>query len=245
MESEGEYAVVTEALCKNFEEIVAVQDLDLKIPRGLIYGLIGPNGSGKTTTIKILMGLTEPTKGRAEVMGRTIPNKRKDALVSYMPQELALYTDLTVHENAQLFSELNDMEPSSFLEREDKVLQVVGLTERKDALVGHLSGGMQHRASLACALINDPQLMFLDEPTVGVDPELRSGFWEHFRMLKGKGMTVVLTTHYMDEASRCDLVGMMHKGRLIAEGVPSDLLKETGCDNLEDAFMEFIRRCRR
>jgi ABC-2 type transport system ATP-binding protein len=243
MTSDAGHAVVTEGLRKEYDAIVAVQNLSLKIPSGCIYGLIGPNGSGKTTAIKVLMGLVKATGGSATVLGRSVPIKGKDRRVSYMPQELALYTDLTVHENAQLFSELNDMEPSTFLEREKEVLQVVGLMERKDDLVGHLSGGMQHRASLACALINSPTLMFLDEPTVGVDPELRSGFWEHFRMLKGKGMTVVLTTHYMDEASRCDLVGMMHKGRLIAEGAPADLLKETKCDNLEDAFMEFIRRC--
>jgi len=237
------YAVITEGLRKEYADIVAVADLRLRIPSGCIYGLIGPNGSGKTTAIKVLMGLVRSTAGSATVLGQPVPIKAKDNRVSYMPQELALYTDLTVHENAQLFSELNDMEPSTFMEREKEVLQVVGLLERKDDLVGHLSGGMQHRASLACALISVPTLMFLDEPTVGVDPELRSGFWEHFRMLKGKGMTVVLTTHYMDEASRCDLVGMMHKGRLIAEGAPADLLQETGRDNLEDAFMEFIRRC--
>lgn len=244
MESDREYAVVTEALRKEFNDIVAVHDLDLKIPSGLIYGLIGPNGSGKTTTIKILMGLTYPSKGSAKVMGRAIMNGRKDARVSYMPQELALYTDLTVHENVQLFSELYGTERSSFPEREREVLDIVGLAERKDDLVGHLSGGMQHRASLACALINDPELMFLDEPTVGVDPELRAGFWEYFQMLKGEGRTVVLTTHYMDEAVRCDVVGMMHKGRLIAEGAPDQLLKETGKADLEDAFLEFIRRCR-
>ncbi len=148
-----------------------------------------------------------------------------------------------MHENVQLFAELNGVEPDQPLDREKKALDVVGLWERKDDLVGHLSGGMQHRASLACAMINEPALMFLDEPTVGVDPELRAGFWEHFRSLKAAGRTVVLTTHYMDEASRCDLVGMMHKGGLIAEGTPAALMSESGRDNLEDAFLVFIRRC--
>ena len=187
MESDAGYAVITEGMRKEYDDIVAVQNLCLKIPSGCIYGLIGPNGSGKTTAIKVLMGLVKASGGSATVLGQSVPIKGKDRRVSYMPQELALYTDLTVHENAQLFSELNDMEPSTFLEREKEVLEVVGLMDRKDDLVGHLSGGMQHRASLACALINDPTLMFLDEPTVGVDPELRAGFWEHFRIAQGRG----------------------------------------------------------
>ncbi len=237
------YVVRTDGLRKEYGDIVAVEDLCLSIPAGRIYGLIGPNGSGKTTAIKVLMGLMRSTSGTAEVLGRKVHIKGKDCRVSYMPQELALYTDLTVHENVQLFAELNGLEPSALAEREKEVLEVVGLYGRKDDLVGHLSGGMQHRASLACAMINRPALMFLDEPTVGVDPELRAGFWEHFRALKSQGMTVVLTTHYMDEASRCDLVGMMHKGRLIAEGTPDELLKDSGTANLEDAFLVFIRRC--
>lgn len=240
----GEYVVRTEDLRKEYGDIVAVRELELKVPSGCIYGLIGPNGSGKTTAIKVLMGLVKATSGKAEVLGRNVPIKGKDGRVSYMPQELALYTDLTVHENLQLFAELNGLEPSDLGKREREVLEVVGLWERKDDLVGQLSGGMQHRASLACAMINRPALMFLDEPTVGVDPELRAGFWEHFRALKAEGMTVVLTTHYMDEASRCDLVGMMHKGQLIAEGRPDQLLRDSGCENLEDAFLIFIRRCR-
>jgi len=242
MESDR-YVVRTEGLRKEYGDIIAVRDLSLGIPSGCIYGLIGPNGSGKTTAIRVLMGLVRATSGKAEVLGRRVPVRGKDARVSYMPQELALYTDLTVHENVQLFAELNGVEHDQLPDRERKVLDVVGLWERKDGLVGHLSGGMQHRVSLACAMINEPALMFLDEPTVGVDPELRAGFWEHFRSLKAEGRTVVLTTHYMDEASRCDLVGMMHKGRLIAEGTPDELMSDSGRSNLEDAFLVFIRRC--
>jgi ABC-2 type transport system ATP-binding protein len=238
-------AVLVKGLRKEYGEIMAVQDLDLTIPSGCIYGLIGPNGSGKTTTIKMLMGLVRPTGGTAEMLGHAIPIKGLGLKVSYMPQETALYSDLTVSENVQLFSELYGLGPDLMRSREEEVLKVVGLSERKDDLVGHLSGGMQHRASLACAMVNDPQLMFLDEPTVGVDPELRAGFWDHFNMLKKEGRTVVLTTHYMDEACRCDVVGMMHKGRLIAEGAPGELLRETGQSSLEDAFLAFIRRCRK
>ena len=238
-------AVMVRGLRKEYGEIKAVDGLDLSIPSGCIYGLIGPNGSGKTTTIRMLMGLVRPTGGTAEMLGHAIPIKGKGLKVSYMPQETALYPDLTVSENVQLFSELYGLGPELMRSREEEVLKVVGLLERKDDLVGHLSGGMQHRTSLACAMVNDPQLMFLDEPTVGVDPELRAGFWEHFNLLKKEGRTVVLTTHYMDEACRCDIVGMMHKGHLIAEGAPGELLKQTGRDNLEDAFLVFIGRCGR
>ena len=244
MGDEVEFAVVTEGLRKEYEDVVAVQDLSLRIPAGRIYGLIGPNGSGKTTVIRMLMGLVRATAGQARVLGQEMPIKVQGPGVSYMPQELALYTDLTVHENLQLFSELYGMRKEELEVREKELLGLVGLLSSKDRLVGQLSGGMQHRASLACALVNDPNLVFLDEPTVGVDPELRWGFWEHFNMLKGRGKTIVLTTHYMDEASRCDVVGMMHRGRLIAEGRPGDLLRETGKDGLEEAFLEYIRRCR-
>jgi ABC-2 type transport system ATP-binding protein len=243
MEDDRKFAVVTKGLRKEYEDVVAVEDLSLRIPTGRIYGLIGPNGSGKTTVIRMLMGLVSATSGTAEVLGQEMPIKVTGRRVSYMPQELALYTDLTVHENVQLFAELYGMGKRELETRSEIILELVGLTASKHRLVGHLSGGMQHRASLACALINDPDLVFLDEPTVGVDPELRWGFWEHFNMLKGRGKTIVLTTHYMDEAVRCDVVGMMHRGRLIAEGGPGDLLRETGRDSLEEAFLEYIRRC--
>lgn len=243
--SNGSMADITvriEGLRKEYAGIVAVDGLDLSIPRGCIYGLIGPNGSGKTTTIKILMGLVRADSGSSWLLGDKVSPRSKPTRVSYMPQELALYPDLSVHENLELFADLYGVSKEDFMKREGKLLEVVELEDRRDSLVGELSGGMQHRTSLACALVNDPELVFLDEPTVGVDPELRAGFWAHFDLLKGAGKTIVLTTHYMDEASRCDIVGMMHKGRLIGEGMPQDLMHATCCENLEDVFMEFIRR---
>jgi len=229
--------VMTSGLTKEFGGVVAVSALDLRIEKGAIYGMIGPNGSGKTTTIRMLVGLLRPTTGTAHLLGERVPIRRNLPRIGYMPQELAVYTDLTVHENLELFAKLYSMEPEAFRRREEELLAMIDLEDRKDSLVAHLSGGMKHRTSLACALIHDPELVFLDEPTVGVDPELRVGFWRYFASLKGQGKTIVLTTHYMDEANRCDVVGMMRQGKLIAEGPPSRLMASTSTSNLEDAFL--------
>ncbi len=239
---DGEGSVVAEKLRKEFDGLVAVDDLDLSIRRGTLYGMIGPNGSGKTTTIKIMVGRLKPTGGRARVLGEDVPIVERVADIGYMPQEMAIYTELTVSENLQLFGELYSMKPGPRAEREEELLSMVDLRERRHSLVSQLSGGMKHRVSLACSMIHDPEVLFLDEPTVGVDPELRVGFWQHFTDLKARGKTVIITTHYMDEAVRCDVVGMMRQGRLIAEGKPKELMERTSTSNLEDAFMEFSWR---
>lgn len=240
---EGEKdAIHTHALRKEFGDLVAVNDLDLRVDKGELYGMIGPNGSGKTTAIKMLVGLLRPTSGRAFVLGEKVPVKRALGQIGYMPQEMAIYTDLTVHENLTLFGELYSMDPEVLAKREDELLKVIDLADRRESLVSQLSGGMKHRVSLACALIHDPEVVFLDEPTVGVDPELRIGFWKYFAGLKAKGKTVIMTTHYMDEAVRCDTVGMMRLGRLIGEGTPRELMEQTSTAELESAFMALSKR---
>ncbi|HXZ23878.1 MAG TPA: ABC transporter ATP-binding protein, partial [Methanomassiliicoccales archaeon] len=202
---DGASAVVTKGLRKSFGEVVAVDGLDLQIAKGTLYGLVGPNGSGKTTAIKILVGLLRPDRGEASVLGEKVPLTLKRPSIGYMPQDISVYSDLTVHENLEFFGGLFAMDKERFARREAEILKVIDLEGRKGAMVSTLSGGMRHRVSLACALIHDPQVLFLDEPTVGVDPELRAGFWDFFRELKSEGRTVVLTTHYMDEAVRCDV----------------------------------------
>ena len=240
---EGEKdAIHVNKLRKEFDEIVAVDDLDLRIPRGILYGMIGPNGSGKTTTIKILVGLLKATAGKAYVLGEKVPIQENVARIGYMPQEMAIYTDLTIHENLELFAELFSIDKDVFAKREEELLTVIDLMDRRDSLVSQLSGGMKHRASLACALIHDPEVVFLDEPTVGVDPELRVGFWKYFADLKARGKTVILTTHYMDEAVKCDTVGMMRLGKLIGEGTPRSLMDRTSTSDLESAFLALARR---
>ncbi|OGD46881.1 MAG: ABC transporter ATP-binding protein [Euryarchaeota archaeon RBG_13_57_23] len=234
--------VLGKGMRKEYGKLVAVDDLDLKVRKGFLYGLIGPNGSGKTTTIKMLVGLLSFSRGEAFLLGEKVPVRNKRRLIGYMPQEMAIYTDITVHENLELFADLYSIEEAFFRTREKELLSMIDLADRKDSVVSQLSGGMKHRTSLACALIHDPELLFLDEPTVGVDPELRVGFWKYFSELKARGKTVLLTTHYMDEAVRCDVVGMMRSGKLIAEGSPKILMQETGTSDLESAFLEYSRR---
>ena len=234
--------VETKGLRKEFDGTVALAGLDLRVERGTLYGMIGPNGSGKTTCIRILAGLMRASVGEASVLGAKVPSKSILSRIGYMPQELAVYSDLSVHENLEFFAGLFSVKGEDFFRREKEVLRLIDLPSRKDDLVSTLSGGMKHRVSLACALIHDPELLFLDEPTVGVDPELRVGFWDYFNELKRQGKTIIMTTHYMDEAVRCDVVGMMRLGEMMVEGSPQELLSASSASNLEGAFLFFARR---
>lgn len=234
--------VETDRLRKDFDGTVALAGLDLRVEKGTLYGMIGPNGSGKTTCIRILAGLIRASGGEASVLGEKVPSKSVLSRVGYMPQEMAVYSDLSVHENLEFFAGLFSVKGEDFLRREKEILRVIDLSERKNDLVSDLSGGMRHRVSLACALIHDPELLLLDEPTVGVDPELRVGFWDYFNELKHQGKTIIMTTHYMDEAVRCDVVGMMRLGEMLAEGAPQELMSATCTDNLEEAFLSYVRR---
>ncbi|MGF7118347.1 ABC transporter ATP-binding protein [Methanobacterium oryzae] len=235
------YAIKTSALTKEFGNFKAINDLNLKVKKGEIYGLLGPNGAGKTTTIKILSGLLSHSSGKAFVLGNKIPDKKIASSIGYMPQETALYVGLTVHQNMEFYGKLFGIKKAKIKEKEKELLEFVDLYDWRNELVQNLSGGMKHRASLACTLIHNPPLLFLDEPTVGVDPELRVSFWDYFNELKDEGITILITTHYMDEARRCDRVGFMNKGRLIAESTPKELLTKAGTDSLEDAFLKFSR----
>lgn len=241
LEDANMHVVRTRGLSKAFGTITALEGLDLDIPKGCVYGMIGPNGSGKTTTIRILNGLLRASSGKAWLMDEAVPVTSNIHRIGYMPQEMAIYMDLTVLENLELFAGMYSMRGERFKERAGHLLDMIDLKDRGCSLVSELSGGMKHRVSLACALIHDPELVFLDEPTVGVDPELRAGFWDYFSELKRAGKTVVLTTHYMDEAVRCDRVGMMRLGRMIAEDTPEGLTESTETDNLEDAFLRKAR----
>ncbi len=236
-------AVETKNLTKKYGDFTAVNNLNLRVNRGEIYGLLGPNGAGKTTTIKMLCGLLMPTSGDAYVLERKIPDKMCTApFIGYMPQEIALYVGLTVHQNIEFYGKIFGLNKTKIEEREEELLKFIDLEEWRDELVGNLSGGMKHRVSLACTLIHDPKLLFLDEPTVGVDPELRVSFWNYFNELKDSGITILITTHYMDEARRCDRIGFMREGCLIGEGAPEELLDITKTDSLEDAFLEFSKQ---
>jgi len=201
-----------------------------------LYGLVGPNGAGKTTLIKILCGLLSADGGEVRVLGWPVPSVRVQGQIGYMPQEPALYPDLSVAGNLRFFGSLYDLGRRQRRRRIGEVLELVELDDRQAQKVGTLSGGMQRRASLAASLLHKPRLLMLDEPTVGVEPRLRDTFWDHFRGLVEEDVTMLVTTHHMPEAERCSTVGLLAHGRLVREAPPEVLLEETGSATFEEAF---------
>lgn len=235
-------AVVLRDVRKSFGEVTALDGISFQVERGELYGFLGPNGAGKTTAIRVLLGLTRRDAGSAQVLGADAPPRSVIHRVGFVPQEPALYRDLSVRQNLELFADIFGLPRARWAERFGEVLAFVNLAEKQDTLVRELSGGMVRRTSIAVAMVHDPDLLVLDEPTVGVDPELRASFWKHFEDLKGRGKSILITTHYVDEARRCDRVGFVRAGRLVAEGPPTELLARTGTTSLEDAFLSFVRR---
>jgi ABC-2 type transport system ATP-binding protein len=212
-------------LTKKFGDFTAVDHVSFEVLQGEVIGYLGPNGSGKTTTIRMLCGLLHPTEGSIHILGMDVvqdpePVKRK---IGYMSQKFALYDDLTVRENLEFYIGVYDVAPELEKQRLDEILHMAGLTDRPDMLAIDLSGGWRQRLALGCALVHQPPLIFLDEPTSGVDPVARREFWDLIYQLASQGTTVFITTHYMDEAEHCRRVGFMHSGRLLAFDTPSAL----------------------
>ena len=227
-------------LVKQFGEVRALDGLSLCVRKGETFGLLGPNGSGKTTLIRAIAGLVRPTSGEAEALGHRMPSEaaRVRPRLGYMTQKEALYGDLSVWENVQFFARIFGMNDTSRRNaRVTEVLELVELLPRRNSPVNTLSGGMRQRLSLACALVHDPELLLLDEPTVGVDPQLRQTFWGYFRSLNERGVTIIVSSHVMDEADRCDRLGLIRAGRLLAEGTPDEIRRMADNDNLEAAFL--------
>ena len=238
-----EHAIETVDLSKSFNGIHAVRNLSLRIPYGCIFGLLGPNGSGKSTTIRMLCGIMSPSSGRAHVLGYDVV--RDSALIKqnigYMSQKASIYDELTVEENMLFFGRLYGLSRRRVRDRIVLLKEQMQLTVREKQLVGTLSGGWKQRVALACAFIHEPRLLVLDEPTAGVDPVSRRLFWDILRQLSAGGTTLLVTTHYMDEAERCDLVALMFGGQLKALGAPRELITKTGWDSLEDVFIDMVR----
>jgi ABC-2 type transport system ATP-binding protein len=222
-----------------------VDDLTLSIPEAEVFGLLGPNGSGKTTTINCLTGLLKPTKGSIKVGGfdtQTEGPRARDIL-GVSPQETAVYSYLTGKENVRLFGELYSVPKKLLDARVDYVMEKVGLMEESGRRVGKYSGGMKRRVSIAMALVRDPRIVLLDEPTVGMDPQSRRAVWDFIVELKDRDKTVMITTHYMEEAEElCDRVGIIDHGRLIALGSPAELKAKYGAKDLEDVFIQLTGR---
>lgn len=218
--------VEARGLTKRFDGITAVDDVTINIEGGEIVGLVGPNGAGKTTLIRLFIGLIAPTRGSLRVLGHSMPRGRKEIArcIGYMPQVEAIYPDLTVRENLEFFARLYGLKDKEERRRAvARSMRFIGLSERSDSPVKTLSGGMRRRVSLGAALIHQPRLIVLDEPTVGVDPDLRASMWNGFNELAGRGTTVLLSTHYMGEADRCTRIALLDRGSVIADGSPTDL----------------------
>ncbi|AIF68693.1 hypothetical protein PAP_01255 [Palaeococcus pacificus DY20341] len=234
----GGDALIVRNLKKSYGHLVAVNGLSFKVSEGEIFGLLGPNGAGKTTTIKSILGLLKKDAGEVYILGKKMPNKEILKKVGYMPQELALYLDLTIEENLKFYARLYELTKEEFENKKEKILKLVGLEGFENKLIAELSGGMQRRVSLACALLHEPEFLILDEPTVGVDPHLRANFWEHFRELSKRGVTILITTHYMDEAMKCDRIAIVSEGNIVTVDNPNKIVKETNSENLEEAFLK-------
>jgi ABC-2 type transport system ATP-binding protein len=237
--------ILIQNLTKKYEDVTAVDDLSLEIEKGELFGLLGPNGAGKTTAIKVLCSLLTPTSGTAKVAGydvRTESSKIKE-IIGVCPQDSAVYPFLTGRENVELFGNLHTMPQDKLKENTRNLLQKLSLTEDADRRLGIYSGGMKRRINLIMALISDPEIAFLDEPTVAMDPQSRRAVWDFIRELKTQGKTIILTTHYMEEAEElCDTVGIIDHGKLIAQGSPNELKKKYNAKNLEDVFIQLTGR---
>ena len=221
----GGHAVVVDDLVKTFGSFAAVDHISFSVPKGEIFGFLGPNGAGKSTTIRMLCGILTPTAGRGSVAGYDIlaePEQIKER-IGYMSQKFSLYEDLTVEENIEFYGGVYGVPGARLAERKRWILEMAALSQRARSLTRELATGWKQRLALGCALVHEPEILFLDEPTAGVDPVSRRNFWDLIYTVARQGVTVFVTTHYMDEAEHCDRLGLIYRGKLIALGSPQQL----------------------
>ena len=236
-------AVAVNNLSFNYGSLRVIDAMSLEIPTGISFGLLGPNGSGKTTLIRLMIGLLRPAAGNIRCLGRTSSHANA-RLIGYMPQLISLYSELSVEQNMDFFAHiygLRDKKERS--QRVNDIIKLVDLWPKRKVQVAKLSGGMKQRVSLGCAIVHQPSLIFLDEPTVGLDPELRVHFWDYFESLTSNGSTLIISSHTMDDAAHCQKLAFLRQGKLIALGSPAELKAATGTEKatLEDAFLYFIK----
>ena len=229
------FAIQARGLTKRFGQLEAVSHLDLDVPRGRIYGFLGPNGSGKSTTLRMLCGLLTPSEGTARVLDTTVPGNTQalKPRIGYMTQKFSLFADMTSEENLQFISEIYSVPAAERRPRIDELLERYDLKEQRRQLAGTMSGGQKQRLALACAVLHKPELLLLDEPTSAVDPQSRRDFWSNLFRLADAGTTIMVSTHYMDEAERCHRLAILDRGQKAADGTPKDLLSGIGMHVIE------------
>ncbi|EGR1142671.1 TPA: ABC transporter ATP-binding protein [Vibrio parahaemolyticus] len=230
-----EYAIQAQNVVKKFGDFTAINNITLNVPKGSIYGFLGPNGCGKSTTIRVLTGLLSPSEGSVDVLGLEIPKQSEQLRlkIGYMTQKFSLYDDLSVQENLEFIGQIFGLSSQSLKERIEEQLTTYGLDQLRKQRVSGMSGGQKQRLSLAAATMHKPELLFLDEPTSAVDPENRRDFWEQLFDLCDQGMTILVTTHYMDEAERCHRLAIMESGEIRADGEPEQLMEQMGVNIIE------------
>lgn len=221
---------------KSFQKHQVLKDINMTIESGRIFCLLGASGSGKTTLLRIIMGAISSDGGEVRIGGKRVPDRKLLALIGFMPQNDALYEELSAWDNLKFFAGLQKLNRTRFEKNAEEVLSVVGLTEDKNKLIRNYSGGMKKRISLAAALIHQPEILLLDEPTVGVDPVLRKKIWNYLKQLKEKGTTILVTTHVMDEVMECDNAALLRNGHVIAADTVVNLVKQTPNGKIEELF---------
>ncbi len=239
-----EYAIIVDGLTKQFGDLTAVDNISFRVPKGAIFGLLGPNGSGKSTTLRILCGVLHPTSGQVLVNGLDVVHDTEAVRqnIGYMSQKFSLYEDLTVDENLTFYAGIYGLNRAQCAARKQELITMAGLKGREKTLAGKLSGGWKQRLALGCAMIHKPRLLILDEPTAGVDPVSRRVFWQIIHGFAREGITVLVTTHYMDEAESCDTVSFILGGKLIGIDSPSGFMVREGAGKLEDVFIAHVER---
>ncbi|MFC7322581.1 ABC transporter ATP-binding protein [Halobacillus campisalis] len=226
-------------IAHSFGVETVIKGINIEIDKGVIFGLLGPSGSGKTTLVKIITGILYPTEGSSVVQETQMPSLKKMKNIGFMAQSDALYTELTAYENIDYFASIYGLSRSERKQRIKKVLEIVDLVKHMKKPVRTFSGGMKRRLSLAISIVHEPEILILDEPTVGIDPLLRQSIWQEFNKLKNEGTTIIVTTHVMDEAEKCDELALLHDGYVIAQGSPKDLKQSIHVDTMEQAFLHY------
>lgn len=235
----GTDCIILNKVNKYFGDKQVLKDVSMNVPYGCIYGMLGPSGCGKTTTVKIMAGISESTSGETYVLGKKMPQLALMNEIGYMAQSDALYTMLSAADNLEFFAAVYGMKKEQYKKRILEVMELVNLADDLNKPVGAYSGGMKRRLSLAMSILHNPKVLILDEPTVGIDPLLRQDIWKELYNMSQKGVTILVTTHVMDEALKCHQLAMMRRGVLIAQGTPAELQERVGAASIEEAFIHY------